>query len=97
MGVTPATATQQPETYAVSDLDLTSWYSYRRIQDADARIKVVTERSTQRIVGATMLSSEAEQLINYLDFVIQNQLTPTDIDQAILAYPTLASDLTYFG
>ena len=97
LGVTPATATQQPETYAVSDLDLTAWYSYRRIQDADARIKVVTERSTQRIVGATMLSSEAEQVINYLDFVIQNQLTPTDIDQSILAYPTLASDLTYFG
>ncbi|MGN1291634.1 MAG: NAD(P)/FAD-dependent oxidoreductase, partial [Levilactobacillus brevis] len=76
---------------------LTAWYSYRRIQDADARIKIVTERSTQRIVGATMLSSEAEQVINYLDFVIQNQLTPTDIEQAILAYPTLASDLTYFG
>jgi len=96
LGVTPAQAVTQPDDYRVSDLDLTHWYSYQRVQDPHARIKVVLERTSGRIVGAAVLSMEAEQVINYLDFVIQQHLGAADIDQAIMAYPTLASDLTYF-
>lgn len=97
LGVTTAQALVEPEKYRVSDLDLTHWYSYQRIQDPQARIKVVIDKSTAHIVGAAVLSSEAEQVINYLDFVIQNHMGPVDISQTIMAYPTLASDLTYFN
>ncbi|GEO70015.1 dihydrolipoyl dehydrogenase family protein [Levilactobacillus acidifarinae] len=97
VGVTPTQAKQEPTTYRVNDLDITHWYSYQRIEDPRARIKVVIERSSGRIVGAAVLSMEAEQVINYLDFVIQQKLGPVAINQSILAYPTLASDLTYFN
>lgn len=96
LGVTPAQAADQPDEYRVSDLDLTHWYSYQRVQDHHARIKVVLEKGSGRIVGAAVLSMEAEQVINYLDFVIQQHLDAVAINQTIMAYPTLASDLTYF-
>ncbi|MGY5339463.1 dihydrolipoyl dehydrogenase family protein [Levilactobacillus spicheri] len=96
LGVTPAQAADQPNEYRVSDLDLTHWYSYQRVQDPHARIKVVLEKGSGRIVGAAVLSMEAEQVINYLDFVIQQHLDAVAINQTIMAYPTLASDLTYF-
>lgn len=96
LGVTPAQAADQPDEYRVSDLDLTHWYSYQRVQDPHARIKVVLEKGSGRIVGAAVLSMEAEQVINYLDFVIQQHLDAVAINQTIMAYPTLASDLTYF-
>src|SRR5699024_4620479 len=97
LGVTPAQATQAPDKYQVNDLDLTHWYSYQRIQDPHARIKVVVAKATGHIVGAAVLSTEAEQVINYLDFVITNHMSSADISQTITAYPTLASDLTYFN
>ena len=97
LGVTPAQAAQDTDRYQVNDLDLTHWYSYQRIQDPHARIKVVVAKKTGRIVGATVLSTEAEQVINYLDFVITNHMSSADISQTITAYPTLASDLTYFN
>jgi len=97
VGVTTASAAQHPDDFRVNDLDLTHWYSYQRIQDPHARIKVIINKSTNHIVGAAVISSEAEQLINYLDFVIQNHMGPADIGQSIMAYPTLASDLTYFN
>ncbi|WP_203639422.1 dihydrolipoyl dehydrogenase family protein [Levilactobacillus wangkuiensis] len=97
VGVTTAEAATAPDKYHVTDLDLTHWYSYQRIQDPAARIKVVVNQISGNIVGATILSSEAEQVINYLDFVIQNHMTTADINRMITAYPTLASDLTYFN
>ncbi|HJE45901.1 dihydrolipoyl dehydrogenase family protein [Levilactobacillus namurensis] len=97
LGVTPAQAVADPDQYRVNDLDLTHWYSYQRVNDPHARIKVVIEKASGRIVGAAVLSMEAEQVINYLDFVIQQRLSSVDINHAIMAYPTLASDLTYFN
>lgn len=97
LGVTTAEAAAAPDKYQVTDLDLTHWYSYQRIQDPHARIKVVVDQTTQHIVGAAVLSSEAEQLINYLDFVIENHMGSAEISQTITAYPTLASDLSYFN
>lgn len=97
LGITTAEATRAPEKYHVTDLDLKHWYSYQRIQDPAARIKIVVDQDSGNIVGAAVLSSEAEQVINYLDFVIQNKMRTADINQMITAYPTLASDLTYFN
>lgn len=97
IGVTPEQAQRDSQTYRVNDLDLTHWFSYQRIEDPKARIKVVIERASGRIVGAAVLSMEAEQVINYLAFVIQQKLDSVAINQSILAYPTLASDLTYFN
>lgn len=97
LGVTPAQAAQASDQYQINDLDLTSWYSYQRIHDPHARIKVVVAKATGHIVGAAVLSTEAEQVINYLDFVITNHMSSADISQTITAYPTLASDLTYFN
>lgn len=97
VGVSPKTAQAEPTTYRVNDLDLTHWYSYQRIEDPHARIKVVIERASGRIVGAAVISMEAEQVINYLDFVISQHLDTAGLHRQIMAYPTLASDLTYFN
>ncbi|GKT03033.1 dihydrolipoyl dehydrogenase family protein [Furfurilactobacillus sp. WILCCON 0119] len=90
VGVAIPTA-QADDTLRVTTLDMTHWYTYQRIEEATAQAKVVTNAQGQ-IVGATVLSNLADEMINYLTLVVNKHLT---LDDVIMAYPTPASDLVY--
>jgi len=47
------------------------------------------------IIGATVLSNEADSMINLLTNAIKSHMTHADVKKQILAYPTPASDLEY--
>lgn len=89
VGVSVNTALAQPDAYTVEHLDVTHWYTYNRIKDPTAQALVVKD-AAHNVVGIASLSSVADELIN--TFV--DQLTPTG--SPIYAYPTPASDLSYF-
>lgn len=56
---------------------------------------MVEERATKLIVGAIVVSSSAESLVNLLTLAI-NTKTPADqVLKMIFAYPSEASDLDY--
>ena len=76
-------------------MDLSSWYTYRRINDQDAKIKLIYDTS-DTIVAVTIVSALADELINHFVFVLENQLSKEALAQMIFAYPTPASDLSYF-
>ena len=46
-------------------------------------------------LGAHMLGSHAEEVINIFAIAIQLGLRATDIKQAIVTYPTKISDISY--
>ncbi|RZI48366.1 dihydrolipoyl dehydrogenase family protein [Lactococcus kimchii] len=75
-------------------LDMTNWYTYKRVADPKALAKVTTNAKGQ-IIGATVLSTLADEIINYLAFLINQKIDAKDIQNQILAYPTAASDLQY--
>ncbi|RRK11236.1 NAD(P)/FAD-dependent oxidoreductase [Lactiplantibacillus garii] len=95
VGMGAATATNQSERYRVNELDMTKWFTYYRFGAQQALAKVIVDQTTGQVVGATVLSDLADELINYLTLLIEQHLTLADLQQIVLAYPTPASDLPY--
>jgi glutathione reductase (NADPH) len=93
VGVQTGTAAQNG--YTVNDIDMTSWYTAYRQGEPASRIRVAIDQAG-RLVGATVMSSHADELINYLTTAINQGLTQETVTQQLFAYPSVASDLSYF-
>jgi len=78
----------------VVDQDVTSWFTYSHTNEARAMIRIVLNDRSE-IIGATLLTGNADSLINLLTLAIKNHMTHADVLKEIFAYPTAASDLEY--
>lgn len=85
---------KDPDNYKVVDQDLTNWFTYYRTNEHVAKAKVIFDKKGQ-IVGATILSNEADEVINYFTLAINKKMSHQEIVDTIFAYPTPASDLQY--
>jgi glutathione reductase (NADPH) len=72
-----------------------SWYSSRRVAEDCSGFKVLIEDGSDRILGAHLLGPHAEEVINLFAFAIATNARAADLQDAIFAYPTLASDIRY--
>lgn len=81
--------------YSVRDIDMTNWFTYYRTGEPAARAKVVLD-ADKKLVGATVVSAHADELINYFTEAINNKDGYQAIRDRLYAYPTPASDLEYF-
>ena len=93
VGVATDTAAQNG--YTVNDIDMTSWYTAYRQGEPASRVRIAIDQ-VGRLVGATVMSSHADELINYLTTAINQGLTKEMVTQQLFAYPSVASDLSYF-
>lgn len=75
-------------------IDMTDWYTYKRIADPFSKINVIVNDKNE-ILGATLLSTVAEELVNILNFSINQTINLDKFQNMIMAYPTIASDLFY--
>jgi glutathione reductase (NADPH) len=86
------------------------WYTSRRIGESYSGFKVLVEQrqgkapansnddnhsNAGRILGAHLLGTHAEEIINIFALAIRLRLNTTDIKDAILSYPTKSSDIIY--
>ncbi|WP_125761195.1 dihydrolipoyl dehydrogenase family protein [Companilactobacillus hulinensis] len=94
VGVSTADAEKDPDNYRVVDQDLTKWFTYYRTNESISRAKIVFNKEDE-IVGATLLSNEADEVINYLTLAINKKIKHDEIVNTVFAYPTPASDLQY--
>ncbi|MGQ2376155.1 dihydrolipoyl dehydrogenase family protein [Companilactobacillus zhachilii] len=78
----------------VVDQDVTSWFTYSHTNEPKAKVRIVLNDKSE-IIGATLLSNEADTLINLLTMAIKKHMTHSDVVKEIMAYPTAASDLEY--
>ncbi|AYE38445.1 NAD(P)/FAD-dependent oxidoreductase [Companilactobacillus zhachilii] len=78
----------------VVDQDVTSWFTYSHTNEPKAKVRIVLNDKSE-IIGATLLSNEADSLINLLTMAIKEHMTHSDVVKEIMAYPTAASDLEY--
>lgn len=78
----------------IIDQDVTSWFTYSHTNEPKARIRVFLNEADQ-IIGATVLSNEADSMINLLTLAIKQHMSHSDVVKKIFAYPTAASDLEY--
>lgn len=97
VGLTETQARERGLAIDVHAGDMTRWYSTRYVAGRAAYYKLVLEKTTGKLLGATVLGPHAEEQINVLALAIRYGLDARSIKDAFFAYPTGSSDLAYFS
>jgi glutathione reductase (NADPH) len=95
VGLTEAAASAKGLKFTTQHEDTSDWYSSRRLKLAHTGFKTLTEEGTGRLLGAHLLGSHAEEIINIFGLAIRHQLRASDLSHMVYAYPTSASDISY--
>ncbi|HKJ45282.1 MAG TPA: NAD(P)/FAD-dependent oxidoreductase [Balneolales bacterium] len=95
VGLTQKEAEEKGRDVKVSFGNIESWYSYKRINEPHAAYKTILEKETGKILGAHLLGTKSEEIINLFAMAINHGLTSTDFKKMIYAYPSHSSDIPY--
>ncbi len=95
VGLSEEQAQERGLNVTVNKLDAASWYTYKRTNEQAAMMKVILDADSGKVMGAHLLGSTADELVNQFAAAIRFGLTGEDISSILFAYPSAASDLTY--
>ena len=95
VGLKEDSARRQGYEVNVSQIDTSSWYTYKRTNEPYAMAKTVTDKKTGNLLGAHVLGGNADELINHFATAIRFGLPTNELKKMIYAYPTSASDIIY--
>lgn len=95
VGESEQTAREKGLQFRVHHEDTSNWYSSRRVGERYSAFKILIEEGSQRILGAHLLGSHAEEVINLFALAIRYGIKASDLSEGMYAYPTNSSDLRY--
>ncbi len=95
VGLQESEANRQGLQYDIKFRETADWLHNLRINEPFAGFKIILDRTTGRILGAHLLDSHADDLINLFALAMQHNLTAADIKQVLYAYPTASSSVQY--
>jgi glutathione reductase (NADPH) len=95
VGLQEATAREQGLRFETHYETTSAWYSSKRIGEEYSAYKVLVEEGSGQILGAHLLGSNAEELINLFTMAMRGSMNAKNIKDIIFAYPTYASDMGY--
>jgi glutathione reductase (NADPH) len=95
VGLSETKAREQNLKFKVKKEMTSNWYSSRRVAENYSGFKVLVEEGTDRILGAHLLGSEAEEVINLFGVAMRSGMRATDLKHMLYAYPTRGSDVQY--
>ena len=95
VGLTEASAQAQGLKFRTRVKKASGWYTARRVVEPTYGFKVLVEEGTGRILGAHLVGPHADEVINVFAFAIRTGRSAKDLQDAIFAYPTGASDIGY--
>jgi len=95
VGLSESEAREQGLKFQVKKEMTSGWYSSRRVGEKYSGFKVLVEEGTDRILGAHLLGSQAEEVINLFGVAMRSGMRATDLKHMLFAYPTHGSDLPY--
>ena len=72
-----------------------TWFTARRVGESIYGYKTIIEEDNGRILGAHLVGTHVDEIINIFGLAIRHGLTARDLKDAIFAYPTGASDIGY--
>lgn len=75
--------------------DTSAWWSSKRVGLDHTGAKIVVERATGRILGATLLGHGAEEVVNIFALAIDQGLTADELRRPLWGYPTASSEIVY--
>ncbi len=95
VGISEQEARKLGEQVSIKTYDMSSWYTYKRTGEDTALAKIILDKQKRTVLGAHLLSGEADELINHFAVAIRLELTVDQLKSVIYAYPTAASDISY--
>jgi glutathione reductase (NADPH) len=95
VGLNESEARKQALKFQVKKEMTSNWYSSRRIAEKYSGFKVLVEEGTDRILGAHLLGSEAEEVINLFGLAMRSGMRAANLKHTVYAYPTRGSDVPY--
>ncbi len=95
VGLTEEAARQSGQPFRVKTEDTVGWYANRRVREPAAMFKTIVNPETDLVLGAHLLGSHAEEVINLFAFAIRFGVPSAELKHMIYAYPTSGSDLPY--
>lgn len=95
VGLNEPEAREQGLKFKVKKEMTSNWYSSRRVAEKYSGFKVLVEEGTDRILGAHLLGSEAEEVINLFGVAMRSGMRAADLKHVLYAYPTRGSDVPY--
>ena len=95
VGLTETEARGQQQDIWIKMEDTSSWYSNRRVNEDCAMFKTIVEKGSDRVLGAHLLGTHADEVINLFALAIREGVTATALKHQIYAYPTTGSDVPY--
>jgi glutathione reductase (NADPH) len=95
VGLSEQEARERNLEFTVNRAMTADWYASRRTGETVSGFKVLVETGTDLILGAHLLGSQAEEVINLFALAMRNGLRASDLKHSIFAYPTHGSNLQY--
>src|ERR1700674_4232592 len=94
VGLSERAAREQNLKFRVKKEMTSTWYSSRRVAETYSGYKELVEEGTDRILGAHILGSGADEVINLFALDIRSGMQATDLRHMLFAYPTSGSNMT---
>jgi len=95
VGLSETKAREEGLKFLVRKEMTSDWYSSRRVAEKYSGFKVLVEEGTDRILGAHLLGSQAEEVINLFGVAMRSGMRAADLKHMLFAYPTHGSDVPY--
>ncbi|MBF8807877.1 MAG: NAD(P)/FAD-dependent oxidoreductase [Enterococcus lacertideformus] len=89
-----ATKKQLNDQDQLEEYDMTDWFTYHRINETISKAQLMYDANGY-LIGASVLNEQADVLINDLTLLINQRVKKEELEQIIMGYPTVASDLAY--
>ena len=94
VGLTEMQANEQGRKVKVMFQETSDWYSSRRINEPFSAFKTLVDEETGEIVGAHLLGTGCDEVINLFTLAIKHRISAKDLGNTLFAYPTHGSDLS---
>lgn len=95
VGLQEASAREQNLNVKINHGDTSGWYSSRRVGVKHSGYKVLIEEDSNRILGAHLLGSYAEETVNLFALAMRFGLTADQLKEMRYSYPSHADDISY--
>ncbi len=95
VGLSEAQVIEKEYIYEIINVDMSDWYTYKRTNDSYAMAKIIIDKETDLILGAHIMGSYADELINHFALAMQYSISAKELKRMIYAYPSATSDIGY--
>jgi len=95
VGISEDEAKKKNLDYETKYEDNSSWYTSKRIGLKHSGFKTLVDKNTNQIIGAHILGTNADEIINIFATAMKAKLTAKELKEIIFSYPTSSSDIKY--